>query len=69
MLTIFIFFQPIFFGLYDGGIYFSIQGISLFRIFSFLVKPLEHKKTIAFYEILHHFQGLIHLAKSLHTCT
>ena len=52
MFTIFIFFWPIFYGLSDGGINFSIQRISFFSIFSFLVKPLEQKKAIAFYEIL-----------------
>ena len=43
MLTIFIFFIPVFYKLSGGGI---------FSIFSFSVKPLEEKKTIAFSEML-----------------
>ena len=58
MLTIFIFFGPAFYGLSDGGIHFSIQRISFFSIFSFLVKPSEQEKTVAIYEILHHFRRL-----------
>ena len=57
MLTIFIFF-PLFYGISDGGIHFSIQHTLSFSIFSFLVKPLEQNKIIAFYVTLHHFQRL-----------
>ena len=58
MLTIFTGFGPVFHGLSDGGIHFSIERISFFIVCSFLVKPLEQKKTIEFYEILHHFGRL-----------
>ena len=58
LLTIFRFFGPVFYGLSDGGIHFSIQCISFFGIFSFLVKSLEQKKTSASYEILYHFRRL-----------
>ena len=51
-------FGSVFYWLSDGGIHFSIQRISFFRIFSLLVKPLEQRKTIAFYETLHNFRRL-----------
>ena len=54
MLTLFIFFSPVFYGLSDGGIHFSA--------FFFSVKPSEQKKTIAFYELLHPFRDYIHFA-------
>ena len=69
MLTICIFFGPVFKDcLSDGGIHFSIKCIPFFSIFSFLVKPLE-KKTITFYEILHHFQKLHPSCQKSPTCT
>ena len=60
MLTISIFFRPVFYGLSDGGIHFSIlfSGIFLFG------QTFGTKENEEFYKILH-----IYSAKSRHTST